>query len=265
MIDIKLTKHIFGNLNIDPLNLIGIYEPQHIKGEGLTDKEIFNKINNTIGTKPLSEIARGCKNVLIVTDDNTRQTPLFRILPFILTELESSGIKKGNITILIGLGTHRGMTKNEMLDKFGDSIAKKYCIANHEWDNPDHLFSLGHCELGFEVIINRLTKYSDLIISVGSIVPHATAGFSGGGKTIMPGICAEKTIEDTHWAALNYNMNDILGSSDNKVRQAIVSICRKVGLKIIVNTVLFNKDQIYDIVVGDVDIAHRKGGRYCDS
>jgi nickel-dependent lactate racemase len=94
---------------------------------------------------------------------------------------------------------------------------------------------------------------------VGNIVPHATAGFSGGGKTIMPGICGEKTIEDTHWAALDYNMSEILGNFDNKVRQAIVSVCRKSRLSMIVNAVLFNGDHIYDLVAGDVEMAHKKG------
>jgi nickel-dependent lactate racemase len=94
-------------------------------------------------------------------------------------------------------------------------------------------------------------------------VPHATTGFSAGGKTIMPGICGERTIEDTHWSALQYGMKDILGQYDNEVRSVIVSICRKIGLSFIINTILFHSGRIYDLVCGDLKLAHEKGIQRC--
>jgi len=259
MDNIKLTKHIFGDLNITQDNFIGTFGPRQFNQSGLTNTDIKNKVKHPYGTPPLSTIAMGCKHVLIVTDDNTRLTPLHRILPPVLAELKKAGINEKNITILIGLGTHRAMTEEEIIRKFGEEICSKYQIINHDWNNPDILVSYGDCELGFEVVINKLAKESDFIISIGSIVPHATAGFSGGGKTIMPGISGEKTIEDTHWAALEYDMADILGNVENKVRQAIIRVSKNIGLNFIINTVLFNDDNIYDLVAGDVDIAHRKG------
>jgi len=256
---IELTKNIFGPLHLGPDNLVGVFGPRNIKGMGLSDDEIAHRIRNPMGTPPLRQLAKEKKNVLIVTDDNTRLTPLARIIPPILQELEIAGIGPGDISILIGLGTHRPISTTEITSKFGEAIAGTYRIVNHDWESPDELLSLGPTELGFEVIINKLVQEADLILSVGNIIPHATAGFSGGGKTIMPGICGEKTIEDTHWAALDYAMAEILGNPDNRVRQAILSVCRKVALSMIVNAVLFNGDRVYDLVAGDVDIAHRKG------
>lgn len=256
---IELTKNIFGDLEVEAENLIGVFGPRHIAGNGLADDEIAQRIRKPIGTSSLGELAKGKKNVLIVTDDNTRSTPLHRILPPIIRVLEGAGIDSKAITFLIGLGTHRPMTAGEIRAKFGATISNSCRIVNHEWENPEKLVSIGQCDLGFEVIINKLAQKADLMISVGSIVPHATAGFSGGGKTIMPGICGEKTIEDTHWAALDYSMEQILGNPNNRVREAIVSVCRKVGLAMIVNAVLFNGDHIYDLAAGDVDSAHAKG------
>mgnify|MGYP003968230011 CR=1 FL=1 len=263
--DIKLTKHIFGDLRVNSKNLIGVYGPRHIEGEGLSDIEIREAIDNPIGTEPLSKLAKNCKSVLIVTDDNTRATPLSRILPPILDVLKEAGVNdtEDGITLLIGLGTHRPMTDGEIVLKFGVEIAKKYRIVNHAWSDPESLVSLGSCEFGFEVVINRLVQSIDLLICIGSIVPHATAGFSGGGKAIMPGICGEKTLENTHWMALDYSMHEILGNNNNPIRAAINSICRKINLKMIVNTILFNGERVYGVVSGDVEMAHSKGVDLC--
>lgn len=261
MEQIILTKHIFGDAFVNSSNYMGTFGPKPIQSEGLKDKEIARVISNPLGTASLAELAQKKRNALIVTDDNTRQTPLRRILPHVFSELESGGIKKDNVSILIGLGTHRHMTQAEICEKFGEEISSKYKIINHHWNNPDQLVSYGECELGFEVMVNKVVKDYEVIISIGTIVPHATAGFSGGGKTIMPGISGEKTIEDTHWKALDYPMADILGKTDNKVREAIISTCRKIGLNFIVNTVLMNGDNIYGIVAGDVEAAQKEGIR----
>jgi len=264
-VEIRLTKHIFGDMSLTSQNLIGIYGPRNFNSSGLSDEEIVERIKTPVGTPSIMELAKGKRNVLIVTDDNTRLTPLSRLLPPILTELHSAGVQKDDITILIGLGTHRSMNREEIQNKFGKEIAGSYAIVNHAWDDPNSLFSAGACDLGFEIIINKLTQQADLIISIGSIVPHATAGFSGGGKSIMPGICGEKTIEDTHWAALKYDMSQIIGNFNNDVRRAIVSVCRKVKLDFIVNVILFDGNSVYDLVAGDVEEAHKRGAEICRS
>ncbi len=263
MIEIKLTKHIFGNAKIDPGNFIGTYGPKKMEREGLSGNEIREIIENPVGTKPLSKIAKGCRKVLIVTDDNTRATPLSRILPPVLDELKKAGVHEGEITFLIGLGTHRPMTQDEIKVKFGAEIAGKYRIVNHAWDDPGSLITLDSHDVGFEVVINRLVRDSDLLISVGSIVPHATTGFSGGGKTIMPGICGEKTIEDTHWMALDYSMSEILGNLNNPVQKVIHSICRTVKLRMIINSILFDGDKIFGLVAGELEEAYPKGIELC--
>lgn len=260
---ITLTKHIFGNVKIPSTKLIGIYGPKDINGNGCSDDAIRKAIKNPIGTKPLHEMAKGCSKVLIVTDDNTRRTPLIRLIPPVLGELKAAGVANKGITFLIGLGTHRPMNQNEIKIKFGTTVADKYRIINHNWNDPSSLVSLGMCELGFEVIINKLVLEADFIISIGSVVPHATTGFSGGAKTIMTGICGEKTIENTHWIALNYSMSEILGNYNNPVREILNNLGRKINLGMIINTVLFNNNKIYALVAGDLESAHEKGVELC--
>jgi len=261
--DVSLTKQVFGKLEIPASNLMGIFGPRKIDGPGLSDNEIRKAIANPIGTEPLQEMAKGCKNVIIVTDDNTRMTPVSRIAPIVLDELHLAGVPDSGITFLIGLGTHRPMTAGEIQTKFSSKVASRYRIVNHSWNDAAALASFGRCDLGFEVVINRLALEADLLLAVGSIVPHATAGFSGGGKTIMPGIYGEKTIEDTHWKALDFSMSDILGRLNNPIREAIVSVSRMVGLRAIINAVFFDENKIYGLVAGDIDAAHRRGVEIC--
>ncbi len=262
MTKIMLSHKQFGYVTIDDNQLSGVFGPNKFSEPGLLDTDIQKRFDNPIGTSQLRETARGKKNVLIVTDDNTRPTPLRRLLPFILEELERAGVSREHITILIGLGTHRFMSDEEIAEKFGREIVRNYRIFNHAWNDPKALVKVGNTDSGFEVIINRLAMEADLIVSVGNIVPHATTGFSGGGKTIMPGICGESTIEDTHWAALNFSMKEILGIFENPMRRSVVDVCRHIELSFIVNAVLA-EGILYDLVVGDVEIAHRIGAKKC--
>jgi len=262
--NIELTKNIFGALNIPESRLMGVFEPNSFVGRpGLSDRDIEERFRSPLGTPPIREMAKSARNVLIITDDNTRPTPLPKLLPPLLKELKDAGISDEAITFLIGLGTHRAMTQQELRAKFGTEIAAHHRIVNHSWDRPEALVSLGQCSLGFDVVVNRLVQDADFILSVGNIVPHATTGFSAGPKTVMPGICGENTIEDTHWKALDYKMNHILGVFDNPVRQAALDVGRMAGLNAIVNTILFDGNKIYDLVVGDVGSAHRHGCIIC--
>ena len=263
MARISLTGDIFGDFKVENGQLIGVYGPSLPKDVGLDDEALSERIRNPIGTPPLREISKGVEKVLIVTDDNTRHTPLHRVLPLILEELADAGISDSSVRILIGLGTHRAMSDEEIRRKFGDDLIARFEILNHEWKNPAKLTSLGKSELGFEVLMNSEILGADLLISVGSIIPHATAGFSGGAKSVMPGICGEATIEATHWAALDYEMSEILGNFDNKVREAFVRVARRAGLRFIVNTIMMDEERIYDAVAGDVESAHEAGCGRC--
>lgn len=263
MARVSLTTDLFGDFEIGDGRLMGVYGPTLHQGAGLDDEALRERIRNPIGSPPLREISKGAGRVLIVTDDNTRHTPLHRVVPIILDELAEAGVSDSAVRILIGLGTHRAMTREEIRRKFGDDLAARFEILNHEWKNPAKLTSLGQSELGFEVLMNREILGADLLISVGSIIPHATAGFSGGAKSVMPGICGEVTIEATHWAALDYEMSEILGNFDNKVREAFIRIARRAGLHFIVNTIMMDEERIYDAVAGDVESAHEAGCERC--
>jgi len=147
---------------------------------------ILKRIRNPIGCPPLKDCVKGKKEILIVTDDNTRQTPLKKILPYVIDELIGAGIKDRAIKVLIASGTHRPMTKSELREKFGRAILSRFKIYRHNWRNKKELKRINSTIYGKKICVNRLAKESDFIIGIGSILPHATTGFSGGGKIILP-------------------------------------------------------------------------------
>ena len=260
--EIKLSNGRF-RAKLRGVRLVGEYGPRKIERCGLSDGDLREAIRNPIGCPPIRQRAKGCKKVVVVTDDITRPTPVRKILPVIFDELQEAEVSPAEVTILVGLGSHRLINMEEMEVKFGKDICGNFRIVNHRWNDPEQLVSLGECGLGFEVTVNRLAAESDFMISVGNIVPHATTGFSGGAKTVMTGIAGKSTIENTHWLALDYPMRNILGNYENRVRKITDKLARVVGLDMIVNTVLFGGDKVYGIFAGDFERVHREAAKLC--
>jgi nickel-dependent lactate racemase len=246
-------------LEVSERNLLGVFSPGTVqieKGEGEIVEEAFSR---PIGSEPLSKMLRGCKNLLILTDDYTRTTPVQRVLPRLMRELETAGIKPGGIKILIALGTHRPMTDKEIKEKFGKDFSERYTILNHNWWDPSQLSYLGETERGTPIFVNRLAKEVDFIMGIGQIVPHRVSGFSGGGNIIQPGICGEETTGRTHWLGAQFTGREILGKIENPVKEEIERVAQRVGLKWIINTIQDGSDRVVEVVVGDPIQAYRAG------
>ena len=142
-------------IDIPDRNLLGIFGPSVLKVEATEEEIIERAFSQPIGSPPLSQILEGCKNVLILVDDHTRTTPVKKILPRLLRELEMAGIQSSRIKILIALGTHRSMTEEEIIKKFGEDIPKRYPIFNHQWWDPSHLVKHGETFMVIRLRVNN--------------------------------------------------------------------------------------------------------------
>jgi nickel-dependent lactate racemase len=250
-----------GSVDVPDKNLLGIFSPSILKIEE-TEKEIVEKaFSQPIGSAPLSHLLKGCKDVLIIVDDHTRNTPVMKILPRLFKELEGGGIKPNHIKILIALGTHRPMTEEEIIKKFGKDIPKQYPITNHQWWDPSQLINLGETERGTPIYVNRMVQEIDFILGIGQIVPHRVSGFSGGGNIIQPGICGEETTGKTHWLAAQFSGREILGKIENPVKEEIERVAQKVGLRWIINTIQDGSERLIKVVGGDPFKTYREGAR----
>ena len=248
-----------GPLEIPDQNLVGVFQAKRIADTKSEEEVIKEGFERPIGTPCIREMARGKTNVLILSDDNSRRTPVYRVIPYLMAELREAGIVEENIRFLFALATHRDMTPDEMIAKLGPAVAGKHETLNHHGDNPDETVRLGTSALGTDVWVNKELRNADLIIGVGGIVPHPAAGFSGGGKIVAPGVCNAVTTGLFHWRSVSYPQREILGRRENPIRQMIDDIARTAGLDIIVNMVQDGTGRIVKVVVGDFVEAHRAG------
>jgi nickel-dependent lactate racemase len=240
-------------------NLLGVFSPSIMKTEETEEEIIERAFLHPIGSGPLSSMLKGCRNVLILVDDHTRTTSVQKVLPGLLKELNTAGIKPGGIKFLVALGTHRPMNQEEMIKKFGREITEKYAFFNHNWWDPSHLSYLGATKGGTPIFVNRLAQEVDFIIGIGQIVPHRVSGFGGGGNIIQPGICGEETTGKTHWLSAQFTGREILGKIENPIKQEINTIAQKAGLRWIINTIQDGSDRVVGMVAGDPVRAYREG------
>jgi len=239
-------------------NLIGVYSPKNVSAVLDVKKEIVRALNNPIATKSLRELVAGVRKVVIVADDNTRLTPTDKIMPVLLDSMNAAGIQDSQITVIIALGTHRFMTDEEILIKFGKEVVRRVAIKNHDYKNHSELVDLGTTPNGTHVMVNREAFEADFKIGLGSIVPHHIPGFAGGAKIVQPGICGEDTTAETHLLSVRAPRS-YLGVMDNPVRTELNSIARSVGLNTILNTVLNRNGDVVKAFFGDVVDAFNEG------
>lgn len=212
-----------------------------------------------IGSAPLAELAKGKKNIVIIASDHTRPVPSKVIIPPMLREIRK-GSPDASITILIATGCHRGTTVNELVDKFGDDIVKNEKIVVHDCADDANLVTVGTLPSGGELSINRLAYEADLLVSEGFIEPHFFAGFSGGRKSVLPGVAARASVLANHCSEFIAHPSARTGVLENNpIHTDMLWAAKAAKLAFIVNVIIDeNKEAIY-AVAGDVEAAHAKG------
>ncbi|MGI6226709.1 MAG: nickel-dependent lactate racemase [Peptococcales bacterium] len=224
--------------------------------EHASSDEIIRALKNPIGAS-LSDI-KGAKNVVIVTSDLTRPVPNKLILPPLITELEAVGIKKEQITILIGTGLHRVSPEEEFPELVGEELAKEIKIVSHDAWDEDNLTYLGDSTRNTPIVINRHYAEADAKIVIGVIDPHQFAGLSGGAKGVVIGLGGEKLVQANH-KMLSHPKASLGNLDNNPVREDIDEIGGKVGIDFIVNVVLNSKKEVVKAVAGHYIEAHLVG------
>ena len=223
---------------------------------------VRDALAHPIGTPKLSEMAIGKKNVVIIASDHTRPVPSKIIMPQMLSE-----IRKGNpdadITILISTGLHRETTKEELVHKFGEDIVKAEKIVVHDCADESNLVDLGKLPSGGELIINKLAYEADLLVAEGFIEPHFFAGFSGGRKSILPGIASRTTVCYNHNAEFidsPYARTGVI--EGNPIHEDMLYAARAAHLAFICNVVVSASHEVLFAVAGDCDRAHVAGRNF---
>lgn len=249
------------SIDIPDKNFLDILQSKaHQYKANLDQNTIVEKsMDNPIGSKKLEELAKGKNNVVIITSDHTRPVPSRVTLPIILRRLREANpdIK---IKILIATGFHRPSTREELIYKMGEEIVENEEIIMHISTDDNQMIKAGVLPSGGDFYLNKLAYEADLLIAEGFIEPHFFAGFSGGRKSVLPGIASAKTIMYNHCSDFIDSKNARTGLlSKNPIHEDMVYAAKTAKLAFIVNVVIDQDKNIIECFSGDVEKAHSQG------
>jgi len=217
-----------------------------------------DSLRSPIQHRPLRELAQSGDTVAIIFSDITRPTPNHLILPAILAELDH--IPPENILLCNALGTHRPNTPDELRQMLGDHLVDTYRIKQNNAVDQSTQVYLGRSSFGHDIWINRAYMQADVKILTGFIEPHFFAGFSGGGKAVMPGMAGQQTVFGNHDAGMIANPNATWGvTHDNPIWEEAREAALMSNPTFLLNVTLNRDKQITGVFAGQLEAAHDAG------
>ncbi len=231
----------------------------------LSDVEIGAAFENPIASAPLDELIGPDDSVLIVVSDATRATASAQIVNLLVRRLIQSGISPANLAIIFATGIHRPVTEQESRELLTPFIVQRVRTLNHDAYDANQLTLIGTTEGGVSVQVNKALLEFSRIILIGGIGFHYFAGFTGGRKSLCPGLAAAATIEGTHMLALDFEKGgrkEGVGTGvldGNAVHEECERVAKLIGPTFGINTIVDEKKRAVGIYCGDWRLAHRAG------
>lgn len=237
-------------------NLRFILDKREERGLENEREAITRSLRKPIGGLPLRDCVQKNDRVVVIVTDNTRPCPDDRLLPPILAELEAK-VPRENITIIVALGLHPPMDKPELTKKLGEEVVANYNVVNHD---VNQTVNIGTTSRGTPVDINTRVVAADFRLSTGFIEPHFFAGFSGGRKSIAPGVFSVRSAYKNHgYQMIEHPCARAGVLKGNPIHEDLVEQAQMAKLNFIVNVLLNKKREITHVVAGDPVKAHEKG------
>lgn len=255
----------FGNtgqcVELPDKNVVGILKPNEVDHDLMGADEVQRALDNPIGTALVSTLVKPGEKIAIVTSDITRPLPTYTVMQPLLKELFAAGVKAEDITLVFALGSHRIHTEEEKKKLVGEDIYRTIACIDGDINDCVHL---GITSRGTPVDIVRVVAEADRRICLGNIEYHYFAGYSGGGKAIMPGVSTREAIQSNH--SMMVEPSACAGNIwDNPLRKDIEEAADICGVDFIVNVVLDEHKKIIKAVAGHVTKAHRAGCEFLDT
>ena len=246
-------------------NLISIVTPSEIRAASNEKGEVKRSLNEPIGKERLSDLAAGKESILLIVSDYTRAVPNEKIIPPIIDELEKAGCKREDIAALVANGLHKPISKNELAQFYGSDLFGEIEFVNHDAEDENQLIKLGKTSFKTEVSVNRLIVESDLVIATGLIEPHFFAGYSGGRKSILPGVSGIESICQNHsFRMINHPLARSGVLNGNPIHEDMIEASRMAGLDYILNVIVDRCGRVARAFAGDPIEAHRCGVSFLD-
>ena len=225
-------------------------------------KMALEALSKPTGTLPFQDLVLRAHKIAIIVDDLTRPTPAAEILEVLLSRLADNDFSRENITLVIALGTHEAMKKEDLEAKVGKAVASSYKIVQHNaWQN--NLVPIKIPGNGRMVKINSDVAVADLKVGISSILPHPMAGYGGGPKIVMPGVSDFEYIRDHHMKYLIHPQSVAGVTKGNYFHEGCMKAARAIGLDFSINCVYDQKGQVIRIIGGSLEKAFSEAVEVC--
>lgn len=248
-------------LHIEEKNLKAIVSAKlhEYKSDKSEERLVLDALENPIGSPRLRDLAKGKNKVTLVTSDHTRPVPSKITLPILLKEIRE-GNPDAEIVILIATGLHRATTPEEQRRMFGDCIVDNEKIVVSDAFDPSQFVYVCPLPSGADFNVHRLAAECDLLITEGFIEPHFFAGFSGGRKSILPGICPQETVNENHsYKAISSPYSNAGILEGNPIHEDMIYAARKMNVQFTFNVALDGEKKIIAAWAGDLEESHMEG------
>ncbi len=243
-------------VEIPERNLIFDVEPLAVPPVADFEGTLRRALAQPIGTPKLAEMVRPGQRVIIIADDNTRITPVQRIIPVLLDVLNVCGIPDADVKLVIASGTHRQMTDAEITEKYGPAVQSRIPVLRHYYRDPNHLVEWGTTPRGTRIFVNRHVVEADFRIAVGNIIPHHPTGWSAGAKAVLPGVAGEETVAQMHYLG---SQDPGLGTLNTEMRREMEDFAQSINLNFVLQVILNRDGELVAAVSGHFIAAHRAG------
>jgi nickel-dependent lactate racemase len=230
-----------------------------------SDSEIGEAFDSPIESPPLEEIISAGDSVLIVVSDATRATGSAQSVNLLVRRLIQSGIQPAGISIIFATGIHRSVTPEEKLELLTPFIVQRIQLLDHDAADAAKLIDFGFTGRGTRVELNRALKDFDHVVIIGGIGFHYFAGFTGGRKSVCPGLASTATVEATHMLALDFERGGRRAGvgtgllDGNAVHEECEEIADLIKPSFTINTVVDERGRIAQLFAGHWREAHRRG------
>ncbi len=225
-----------------------------------SEEDILKRaLSKPIDTPRLRELVQGKEKIVVISSDHTRPVPSHVTMPLILGEIRELN-PKVDIHILVATGFHRASTETELRDKYGNEIVDNEKIVIHDSRDEGSMVKVGILPSGGDLILNKLAVEADLLIAEGLIEPHFFAGFSGGSKSILPGIASHATVLANHCSEFIAHKRARTGVlKGNPIHEDMLYAAQKANLAFILNVVINANKKVINAFAGHSEKAHLKG------
>lgn len=240
---------------------VDIVEPAFVKGLSDQSLAVEQALNNPIEHIPLHKAAQPDQKVAIIFSDITRATPYNILIPALLKSLNHLG--DDQIAFFCSTGTHRPATYDELCTILGKEIVNRYKVVQNNALIRDEYSYVGTTRSGNEILLNTEILNYDLRILTGFIKPHFFAGFSGGGKALMPGMAYVETIRNNHSIRMLENENARWGiTHGNPLWEELFEASEMASPVFLLNITMNKNKEITGVFAGDLRAAHKKGTEF---